>query len=189
MCLVDAGRNEEAVKELDAATAEVAMMAPGVESRRLKAGDALRRAALLGRIGRTADAEASLASVDFTVLTDPKEPKSQEMVARETGLIRGVIAMGAGRDAEAVELLKSSLESKQEKGFAGSAYYSNNMFSRLALATSLGRLGRPDEAAQALAPLLEKNPRFFPALQSLARARGQEPPAPIASTARAESAS
>ena len=97
--------------------------------------------------------------------------------------------MGAGRDAEAVALLKTSLEQKQDKGFASSDYYPVNTFARLALATSLGRLGRPDEAEKALAPILEKNPRFYPALQSLARARGQEPPAPIASAARAESAS
>jgi tetratricopeptide (TPR) repeat protein len=149
----------------------------------------IRRAGLLGRIGRTDEAKESLAAVDVKVLTDPKEPKSHEMAANLLVLIRGVIAMGAGRDAEAVPLLTSALEAKQDKGFEGSDYYSTNMFSRIALATSLGRLGRPDEAAQALAPLLEKNPRFFPALQSLARARGQAPPAPIASTTRAESAS
>ena len=189
MCLVDAGRTDDAVKDMDAATAEIAGMAPGLESRKLKVGDSIRRAGLFGRLGRTAEAEAVFAAVDPMVLADPKEPKSREMIARELNLIRGVIAMGAGRDAEAVALLKDSLESKQEYGFAGSDYYPNNTFSRLALATSLGRLGRPDEAAQALAPLLEKNPRFFPALQSLARARGKEPPAPIAPAARAESAS
>jgi tetratricopeptide (TPR) repeat protein len=189
MCLVDAGRPDEAVKDLDAATAEIAAMPPGVEARKLKVGDAFRRAGLLGRIGRTAEAEAALASVDLKELTDPKEPKSQEMAARQVSLIRGVIAMGAGRDAEAVALLKASLEQKQDKGFASSDYYQNNAYVRLALATSLGRLGRPDEAEKALAPILEKNPRFYPALQSLARARGQEPPAPIASQARAESAS
>ena len=171
MCLVDAGRPDDAVKDMDAATAEIAGMAPGLESRKLKVGDSIRRAGLFGRLGRTAEAEAAFSAVDPMVLADPKEPKSREMLARELNLIRGVIAMGAGRDAEAVALLKDSLESKQEYGFAGSDYYPNNTFSRLALATSLGRLGRPDEAAQALAPLLEKNPRFFPALQSLARAR------------------
>jgi tetratricopeptide (TPR) repeat protein len=189
MCLVDAGRNDEAVKELDATTAEIAAMAPGLESKKLKAVDTIRRAGLFGRLGRTAEAEAALAAVDFSVLTDPKEPKSQEMLVQETALIRGVIAMGAGRDAEAVTLLTGALENKQEKGFAGSDYYPNNTFSRLALATSLGRLGRADDAAKALAPLLEKNPRFFPALQSLARARGTEPPLPIAPAVRTESAS
>jgi tetratricopeptide (TPR) repeat protein len=189
MCLVDAGRPDDAVKELDAATAEIAGMAPGPESRKLKSGDSIRRAALLGRIGRTAEAEAALASVDLKEITDPKEPKSQEMAARQMSLIRGVIAMGAGRDAEAVALLRTSLEEKQDKGFAGSDYYPASTYARLALATSLGRLGRPDEAAQALAPILEKNPRFYPALLSLAHARGQAPPAPIASTARAENAS
>ena len=189
MCLVDAGRPDDAVKDLDAATAEIAAMAPGVEARKLKVGDAFRRAGLLGRIGRTAEAEAALASVDLKEITDPKEPKSQEMAARQVSLIRGVIALGAGRDAEAVALLKASLEQKQDKGFASSDYYQNYAYVRLALATSLGRLGRPDEAEKALAPILEKNPRFYPALLSLARARGQAPPAPIASVARAESAS
>jgi tetratricopeptide (TPR) repeat protein len=189
MCLVDAGRTDDALKDMDAMTAEIAGLAPGAESQKLKVADSIRRAGLFGRLGRTAEAEAALAAVDPAVLADPKEPKSREMIDRELNLIRGVIAMGAGRDAEAVALLKDSLESKQERGFAGSDYYPNNTFSRLALATSLGRLGRPDEAAQALAPILEKNPRFFPALQSLARARGKEPPAPIAPAARAESAS
>ncbi|MBK9963747.1 MAG: tetratricopeptide repeat protein [Holophagales bacterium] len=189
MCLVDAGRTDDAVKDLDAATAEIAGLAPGPESRKLKSADAFRRAGLLGRIGRTAEAEASLASVDLKEFTDPKEPKSQEMAARQMNLIRGVIAMGAGRDADAVPLLTSGLEKQQEKGFAGSDYYQNNAYARLALATSLGRMGRADDAAKALAPILEKNPRFFPALQSLARAQGKEPPAPIAPATRAENAS
>ncbi len=189
MCLVDAGRGDDAMKDQDSASAEIASMAPGPESQKLKAIDGIRRAGLLGRIGRTAEAEAALAAVDPKALADPKEPKSQEMVDLQLNLIRGVIAMGAGRDAEAVALLKNSLEQKQDKGFASSDYYPANTFTRLALATSLGRLGRTDEAAQALAPILEKNPRFFPALQSLARAQGQEPPAPIAPATRAENAS
>lgn len=190
MCLVDAGRPDDAVKEMDAASAEVASMAPGMEARKLKAADSFRRAGLLGRIGRTAEAEASLAAVDLSVVTDPKDPKSQEMAVQQMGLVRGVIAMGAGRDAEAVTLLTSALENKPSKGFAGSDYYPVNTFARLALATSLGRLGRADDAEKALAPILEKNPRFFPALQTLARAQGKEPPAPIAATpARPESAS
>ncbi|MEO8053505.1 MAG: tetratricopeptide repeat protein [Acidobacteriota bacterium] len=189
MCLVDAGRPDDAVKDQDSASAEIASMAPGPESQKLKAIDGIRRAGLLGRIGRTAEAEQALAALDLKVLADPKEPKSQEMVDRQINLIRGIIAMGAGRDAEAVTLLKNSLEQKQDKGFASSDYYPANTLTRLALATSLGRLGRTDEAAQALAPILEKNPRFFPALQSLARAQGKEPPAPIAPAARAENAS
>ncbi|HEY3350060.1 MAG TPA: tetratricopeptide repeat protein [Thermoanaerobaculia bacterium] len=189
VCLVDAGHNEEALKELDAATAEIAGLAPGAESQKLRIADSMRRAALFGRLGRTAEAEAAFAAVDPSMLTDPKEPKSHEMVARELDLVRGVIAMGAGRDTEAVALLKAALESMQQKGFGSSDYYPNNTFARLALANSLGRLGRPDEAAQALAPILEKNPRFFPALQSLARAQGKEPPAPIAPATRAENAS
>jgi tetratricopeptide (TPR) repeat protein len=189
MCLVDAGRPEDAVKEMDAASAEIASMPPGAEAKKLKAGDSYRRAALFGRIGRTSEAEAALAALDLSAVTDPKDPKSQEMAAREMGLVRGVIAMGAGRDAEAVTLLTSALENKQSKGFAGSDYYPVNTLARLALAASLGRMGRADDAAKALAPILEKNPRFFPALQSLARARGTEPPAPFVAAPRAESAS
>ena len=93
MCLVDAGRVDEAVRELDAASAEIAAMPSGPEARKLKAADAIRRAGLLGRVGRSAEAEASLATADFKELTDPKEPKSQEMAARQLKLIQGVIAM------------------------------------------------------------------------------------------------
>jgi tetratricopeptide (TPR) repeat protein len=189
MCLVDAGRVDEALKDFDASMAEIAGMAPGPEARKLKAGGDIRRAALFGRIGRAAEAEASLAAADLTVLADPKEPEIAEALDKDTKLIRGVIAMGAGRDAEAVALLRDSLERKQDKGFGSSDYYPPFTFARLALATSLGRLGRLDEATRALQPILEKNPSFFPALRVLARARGTEPPTPIAPAVRAGSAS
>jgi tetratricopeptide (TPR) repeat protein len=189
MCLVDAGRVDDAVREMDVASAEIAAMPPGPEARKLKAGDAVRRAGLLGRIGRSAEAEASLASADLKELTDPKEPKYKEMQERQLNLIRGVIAMGAGHDSDAVKLLEGALSDEHDKGFGGSDYYPNAIFARLALANSLGRLGRAEEAEKALKPVLQKNPRFFPALQSLARARGAEPPQPIASAARAESPS
>jgi tetratricopeptide (TPR) repeat protein len=180
MCLVDAGRPDDAVKAADAATAEIAAIPPGTEARKLKAADDIRRAALLGRIGRTAQAEAALAAVDPSQLVDPKDPDRQAGLDQQMKLIRGVIAMGAGRDAEAVRALTDALDRKHRKGFDSSDYYSAETFARLALATSLGRLGRPDDAAKILAPILEKNPRFAPALEVLARARGRKPAAAAA---------
>jgi tetratricopeptide (TPR) repeat protein len=177
MCLVDAGRTDEAVKTAAAATAEIAAMPPGPEARKLKAVDDIRRAALLGRIGRTAEAQAVLAAADVSQLVDPKEPDSQTMLDRQTKLIKGVIAMGAGHDGEAVPLLRDALEHPADKGLGTTDYYPPQYFARLALAGSLGRLGRADEAAEVLAPILQKNPRFAPAVEMLARVRGEKPAA------------
>lgn len=183
MCLVDAGRIDDAVKALDAATAEIASLPPGPESKKLQANDSLRRAGLLGWIGRTAEAEASLAAADVKVLEDPKDPKSHEAAGRALDLVRGIVAMGARRDAEAVALLKAALEAKSQKGFEGSDYYPIDVRARLALASCLGRLGRTAEASEALEPILKKNPRFAPALEMAARIRGEKPATAAAAAA------
>lgn len=185
LCLVEAGRVDDGLKEMEVSSAEIAALPlAGAEARKLRAGDYYRRAALLGWIGRTAEARAALAAADLKEFEDPKEPESGARVERELKLVRGIIASGAGLDAEAVPLLTEALEKKQEKGFASSDYYPPQTFARRALAASLARLGRPDEAAKALAPLLEQNPRFAPALEALARARGEKPAATAAAPPR-----
>ena len=162
-------------------------MPPASEAQKLKAGETIRRAALLGRIGRSAEAEAALVAVDFSVLTDPKEPKSKDMLARDRPRPRrhrdgrGARRRGRGPPEERGR-------GKQEKGFEGSDDYPNSMFSRLALATSLdASAGRTRPACTRAAPREEL--ALLPGA-AVARARPRPaPPAPIASTVRAESAS
>jgi tetratricopeptide (TPR) repeat protein len=175
MMLVDAGRIDEALREMDAQVAEMSLLPDSPEARRLKAQVDFRRAALLGRIGRTDEAGKILAGIDLSLFRDDKEPAKNAELESTLKLIRGVIAMGAGRDAEAIVFLKDSLDRKDDRGLGNTDYFPAQYFARLALAQSLGRLGRPTEAAEALAPILQKNPRFAPALEMLARIRAEKP--------------
>jgi predicted Zn-dependent protease len=144
----------------------------------------LRRAGFLGRIGRTAEAEGILAGVDLSVFRDEKDPSKNASIEKVVALVKGVIAAGAGKDAEAVALLKGSLDQKDDHGLGMTDYFPKQYFERMALAQSLGRLGKTDEASEALAPILKENPRFAPALTLLARVRGEKPAAPVAAAAR-----
>lgn len=179
--LVDAGRADEAVREMDAEAGEVALLPDSLEARRVRGQVALRRAALLGRLGRTAEADKILAGIDLGVFRDEKDPERNASIDKDVKLIRGIIASGAGRDSEAVALLRDSLDRKDDKGLGATEYFPAQYFERMTLARSLGRLGKTDEASEALAPILKQNPRFAPALEMLARIRGEKP----ASTAAA----
>ncbi len=189
--LMDAGRADEAVKEMDAEAAEVALLPDSQEARRVRGQVDFRRAALLGRMGRTAEADKILAGVDVSVFRDEKEHSKYDSIEKDVKLIRGIIAAGAGRDAEAVGLLRDSLDRKNDKGLGGTDYFPGQYFDRITLARSLGRLGKADEAADVLAPILKKNPRFAPALQMLAKIKAEKPAASAsaASARRAASAS
>ncbi|HVO50500.1 MAG TPA: tetratricopeptide repeat protein [Thermoanaerobaculia bacterium] len=182
--LADAGRLDEALREMDAQAAETALLPDSADARQLRGQVDLRRAGILGRIGRTAEAEKILAGVDLSAFRDDKDPSKNASIERVVALIKGIIEAGAGRDAAAVALLKESLDQK-DHGLGMSDYFPQGFFERMALAQSLGRLGRTDEAAEALAPILKENPRFAPALAVLARIRGEKPAAPVAAVARA----
>ncbi len=163
--------------------AETALLPDSPDTRRLKGEVDLRRAAFLGRIGRTAEAEKVLAGIDLKVFRDEKDPEKNASIDKDVELIRGVIAAGAGRDAEAVPLLRDSLDRK-DQGLGSTDYFPQQYFARMALARSLGRLGRAGEAADALAPILKKNPRFAPAVDLLARIRSETPAAETTAFAR-----
>lgn len=182
--LVDAGRTDEAVHDMDTQAAEIALLPDSTETRRLRAQVDFRRAALLGRLGRTDQAERILAGVDVSLFKDPKEPAKNESVEKDVKLVQGIIAAGAGHDAQAVALLEESLDRKEDMGLGSTDYFPPQFFGRMALARSLGRLGRADEAAEALAPILKENPRFAPAVQVLARIRGEKTAAPPAAAWR-----
>jgi tetratricopeptide (TPR) repeat protein len=186
--LADAGRLDEAMHEMDAQAAETALLPDSPDTRRLKAQVDFRRAAFLGRIGRTGEAEKILAGVDVKVFRDEKDPSRNTGIDKDVHLIKGIIAAGAGHDAEAVTLLRDSLDRKDDKGLGSTDYFPTQYFARMTLAQSLGRLGRTAEAAEALEPMLKKNPRFAPALGMLARIRGEKPAAESPSVAPAAAA-
>jgi tetratricopeptide (TPR) repeat protein len=181
--LLDAGRTDEAVREMDAQVAEIALLPDSKDARRLKGQVGLRHAAFLGLMGRSGEAEKILAGIDVNVLRDEKEHARNAELESTLKLIRGVIAAGGGHDAQAVALLKDSLDHKDDKGLGSTDYFPAQYFARMALARSLGRLGKADEAAEALAPILQRNPRFAPAVEMLARVRGVKPAAPSAAGA------
>ena len=188
VALVDAGRPEEAVREVELESADFAALPDSPETRRQRARVDLHRAALYGLAGRTDEAEKIFAAVDPSVLPEPTDtPEKKADIQKDLALVRGVIAVGAGRNAEAVTLLRDSLDRKDDMGLGSTDYYPPQFFSRRALAESLGRLGRADEAAEALAPILKRNPHFAPALEAIARIRG-ETAAPAAAALRARSA-
>jgi tetratricopeptide (TPR) repeat protein len=182
--LAEAGRLDDALREMDAQAAETALLPDSPDARRLKGQVDLRRAGFLGRIGRTAEAERVLAGVDLGVFRDDKDPSKNASFDKEIKLIKGIIEAGAGRDAAAVALVRDYLDQK-DHGLGMTDYFPQQYFARMALAQSLGRLGKADEAAEALAPILKENPRFAPALATLARIRGEKPAAPVAAAARA----
>jgi tetratricopeptide (TPR) repeat protein len=183
--LAEGGRPDEALREMDAQAAETALLPDSADVRRLKGQVDFRRAGFLGRMGRTAEAEKILAGVDLGVFRDDKDPTKNASIEKDVKVIKGIIEAGAGKDAEAVTLLKDALDRKDDHGLGMSDYFPQRYFERMALAQSLGRLGKTDEAAEALAPILKENPRFAPALTMLARVRGEKPAAPVAAVARA----
>jgi tetratricopeptide (TPR) repeat protein len=178
MMLVDAGRPDDAVRAIDAQAAEIATLPATKENLRLKSIVQMWRAGILGRVGRRAEAETALAAVKVDDIAEPTSDEKGEKhkdVEDNVDLVRGVIAMGSGRDAEAVPLLSKAIERKVDRGLGSTDYLPPQLFSRLALAKSLGRLGRVEEAEKALAPILARNPRFAPALEMIARIRGEKP--------------
>jgi tetratricopeptide (TPR) repeat protein len=181
--LANAGRVDDAMHEMDAQAAETALLPDSPDTRRLKGQVDFRRAAFLGRIGRTAEAENVLAGIDLKVFRDEKDPSKNDYIDKDVTLIKGIIEAGAGRDAGAVTLLRDSLDRK-DQGLGGTDYFPQQYFARMALARSLGRLGRTDEAADAIAPILKKNPRFAPAVGLLAGIRNKTLAAEVAASVR-----
>jgi tetratricopeptide (TPR) repeat protein len=167
--LLDAGRADEAIAELDSATTAAPALNPK-ESFHFRYQVTRSRAVLLGLAGRAAEAEAELERLP--ALPPDLDPK--EKAALEAGLAgpRAAIAGARGDLDEAVRLLRQLLADEKVREAGDFAYYPASFRLRVRLADALVTLGRPDEAREELRSVLSVNPRFASALAVLARAEG-----------------
>jgi len=175
LALLDAGDEEAARKERDLFMAEAAGLPPGLEAERLGAHIAFCQAAFLARKGETTGLDTLLASAAAPYAKEPDaEKKGAE---RDIKLVRGVAAALSGRCEEGVALLREVQQPEGEFGLGGTEYYPAKDFGRVIVADCLHDLGRNEEAAKELEPLLKRNPNFAPAVAVLARVRAGTPAA------------
>jgi tetratricopeptide (TPR) repeat protein len=171
LTLCDAGKIEEARKEFDDLAAEARAFPPGSEANSMALRTLFHRAIFLARAGDVAGSEAALEALQKSAPTEG-EPEKLKAYARDLTLLRGIVAMRAGRIAEGAEFLGKALSEDAPSDLGGTEYYSSKDTARILLAECLFRLGRKEEAEKALQPVLGRNPRYQPALDQLARVRG-----------------
>ncbi|MEO6324206.1 MAG: tetratricopeptide repeat protein [Thermoanaerobaculia bacterium] len=96
------------------------------------------------------------------------KPLEQKDWAKNLGVSAALLACAEGRDEEAIAGFQSVL-ADQKLSMGGFDYFPDREYTRMAFAETLVKLGRTEEAEQALAPILKRNPKFEPALQLIAR--------------------
>jgi tetratricopeptide (TPR) repeat protein len=168
--LCDAGKIDEARKELDDMAAEARSFPPGSEADSIALQSLLRRAIFFARAGDVSDADGALVAARKSVPSDG-DPEKAKGYERDLAFVGGIVATKAGRFEEGADLLGKAL-SEEGKGLGGSEYYSRKDTARILLAECLHRLGRQEEAEKVLQTVLARNPRYQPALDQLARVRG-----------------
>ena len=131
------------------------------------------RAVVFLRTGRAREAREALEPIR------QKLPglKDQERKDLESALlmVEGGIAHSEGRHEEAVGKLRAGLAAAAGDKSGSLPYYDTRVAPRLALADSLRHLGRPAEAAEALEPILSRNPNHHAAALALASIRQGSP--------------
>ncbi len=169
MALLDAGRPDEALADLDQAFAGAPALTPKEEFL-FRFHAARSRAVVLALAGRSEEAEAELAGLPAL----PEELDGKEKEALEKSLLapRAAIAGARGDLEEAVRSVRAVLADQNAGGVAEFSYYPSAFRLRVRLADLLVTLGRPDEAREELRPVLAVNPRFAPALAVASRIGG-----------------
>jgi len=119
--------------------------------------------------GRSREAAAELDALGKLIEGLPAEAK--ESWEREMSLCRGFVASHEGRHEEAAQAFRKAIPKGPPAG--GFGYFPVRDMLHVALARSLSELGRPDEAEDALKPVLSRNPKFQPALEVQERIRGR----------------
>jgi tetratricopeptide (TPR) repeat protein len=127
----------------------------------------LHRSLFLSIVGRTGEAAAELQALE-PLLTDLRPEQGAEW-EQDMSIARGFIAVRLGRHEEAVEAFRQAIP--KSAAWGGFGFFPVRDMLRVALARSLSQLGRLPEAEEALKPLLDRNPKFQPALDVLARIR------------------
>ena len=177
IALLQAGDEAAARKERDLFAAEAAGLPPGLEAAQLGAKIAFYQAGFLAIKGETTGLDALLATAaaSYGKESDAEKKGAEQGVA----LVRGIAAARSGRCEEAVALLRGTQQPEGESGLGGSEYYPGKDFGRVLAAGCLHDLGRNEEAAKELEPLLKRNPRFAPAVAVAARLTPGRPAAEI----------
>lgn len=128
----------------------------------------LHRGLILALLGRSAEAVGELETLSRLTVDLPEEAKASW--ERESGIVRGFIAAREGRHEEAVAAFRAAIPKGPAPG--GFGYFPARDMLQVALAKSLAAAGRPEEAEEALKPVLSRNPRFQPAVDVAARVKG-----------------
>jgi tetratricopeptide (TPR) repeat protein len=172
--LLDAGRPDEALAELDKASAAAPALAPK-EAFFFRYQVTRSRAVVLALAGRAAEAEAELERLPAL----PADLEEKQKAELERGLLgpKAALAGARGEHEEAVRLLRAFLVDERARESGEFGYYPGAFRLRVRLADALVSLGRPEEAREELRPVLAVNPRFAPALEVIARIEGRAPEA------------
>lgn len=169
--LIDAGRNEDALKLFEKIRTEVESL-PGEEGRRIARFVPRVRAFLEVRMGRLDAAEVDLTAAES--IAAQMKPDERKYYEPELLFVRGLLAERRGHHEEAVDLLTLSITQRQLL-LSGFEIYPSLAFHRIALADSLRKLGRTKEAEEALQVVLRANPKFQPAVTMEAALKGTAP--------------
>jgi tetratricopeptide (TPR) repeat protein len=170
MALLDAGRPDDALAEIDRAAEHAPALSP-TEDFSFRFLVVRSRAVALARGGRPDEAEDELSRLPAP--PDDLDEKEREMLEKGLAGPRSAIAEARGDLEGAVRLLREMLTDDRSRGVADLSFYPSPFRLRVRLADVLVTLGRPEEAREELRPVLAVNPRFAPALEVIARIEGQ----------------
>ncbi|HQR44848.1 MAG TPA: tetratricopeptide repeat protein [Thermoanaerobaculia bacterium] len=165
--LAVAGRADEAVALLGKVAPPPAEGDEKLQKARQRMGYQ-RRAVILSLLGRSHEAAEELEAFSRLLGDLPDEAKASW--EREAGIARGFIAAHEGRHEEAAAAFRAAIPKGPAPG--GFGYFPGMDMLRVALARSLAAAGRPEEAEEALKPVLSRNPKFQPAVDVAARIKG-----------------
>ncbi len=174
LSLLAAGRPDEALIEAERLVLPAsAPSSPEEFMQRFQAGRL--HSVILALSGHADEAEAELAPL--TEFPADLAPKDREYLEKSLAGPRAAIAGARGDREGAIRLLRALLADEEGSRGDGFGYYPGIFDLRVRIADALVTLGRPNEARKELQPVLSVNPRFAPALDVLARARGRSPAA------------
>lgn len=172
--LMWAGKFDDAAGALDRVAATVRQL-PEAQQKSQETRLAFVRAALAAASGRLDDAERLLPVAEALV---PKEGDEKGNWETAPFIVRAQIARARGDHAKAVEELAHVLKKADEPRKGGSfPYFPLDDLLRIDAADSDVKIGETAAAEKLLARILERNPKFQPALDA-ARRLGLAVPAP-----------
>jgi tetratricopeptide (TPR) repeat protein len=163
LCTLESGDRAKALALVDASL--VPLSEPSPRTKGLRATALLARAAIAGE-----------GISDAVQAAPPPEESSGDSRAqrdRAVGLLRSIEEVRRGGLESARAFVLKELPAWKATGGEFGTYYPHLPMLWVRLAEALGRAGAPGEAAEILKAVLERNPRFQPALDVQTRVRGE----------------